>query len=1168
MSRDDARRLLLVWMAAAVSTAQAAPLSNGAFTVRDDRTLQVALRDVVLIADDHVNYLERTDQAVVQTAQVGNAAVLNVIQDAGDTVQFRKEVALHPDGRLELTVRLRLLPYCSTPDKPEITYAFRVPARLLDGAAYTARIGRAHSAETVTGTVSAAAADGSLTPTKCRFIAFQKGDLRLVIDANPYGVMSLQDYCMYGEPVGAWNIGKQGEHLVFSFGQTARFYGGIFTAKIILSEGPFDYEQRHPYGQWSYNGPTPASQQFTFGTAAAVEGFAKADSTAYTAAQGWGWRDAAGLATVTGPSPAILDNCVASPDGSRREFLVDVSPGVYLLTLRLGHPTLPLGPFGVALNGSEVLPAASLAPGQTREVLLSHYVRAPERHLVVGLAGSGPWAVHSLVVHPVISASQDFALDRGLWVAPGRFDPDVPLGWCGRSPVDGPATAPALPRALVAGEWQQSAAGATEGRTEVQSRPEVLLPPDREASAWRYDARMGDLTGGCGCLLYELYTPELIERRLAELAAGGINTVLISGLHMHHCFLDRWPTIVAYVQNVTELAHRRQMKVIFHHDVPVVLYNGTGLQHLLAHPDWLARDLRFGRPTLRSYCIMNPGFRAQYLERMVGLVRDTGIDGGMLDEGCFPGKDFCGCEYCRAAFTADTGLVLPRADTSTTFGNVEDPVWIAWVNWRRRAVGDFWVAFRRAINAVNPQFCNMKYTTHSGFTSNWAVREFGADLIDNARACDFLGTEIMSRNVYDASRAVFAHRRLKSALGDLYGLPVWGLVYHVDDPIFAYVGWAMNHMNRQTTWMSTIAGEDMRRYVEWPGRMDCRRASSVADVAVVFSAQSRDWTRMFSASTDPLGVSECLTDAHVQHDFILDQDLLDKGTLHRFKLVVLPSTGCLSRRQVETLRDYVAEGGALLASTNASLLDERGFLQPNFGLADVFGVDYDPAATLRGPLTWRDRGGAATLAYPGAALRVKPRQDAGVLADFLNRQGEPAWPALVTHRFGRGQAAYLPVALGAQNYESEGRAGGPVNFAKDKALAERLVRLVRETARAPLDFQAVALPEGVLTSVCRQTREGRNEVLVHLLNATGAGVAKGTVMPARRDWQKTPAFPPLPSDLCFELQAPALRRGHIASPDYAGTRPVEVVPQGDQRVRVTVKAADLVAYAIVRLTAE
>jgi len=1160
---------VVVWAALACgvlgAAAQEASLSNGPFAVRVAAGLEVRLRGEVLIADDAMTYGEDGREGRVQAGREGTTAVLNVLDDGGESLQYRKEVALHEDGRLELTVRMRLLPYRQVAEQPVIGYSFRVPLSRLAGATFTARTGRAKSAAPATGTLTAATPDGSLTAGKCRFIAFERDGLRVVFDANPHGVLSKQDYSMYGEPVGSWNVEKQGDWVVFSFGATAWSYGGIFTSKMILYEGADDYDAKHPYDQWNYHGPTPAAAQFTFGTAAEIEGFHRADDRVYSAAQGWGWRRADGLEVFRVPSPGILDNAVAGRSGTAGEFLVDVHPGVWLLTLRLGHPSQAVGPFAVSLNGTPVLPAVSLSAGETREVSLSHYVRAPERQLVIGLSGPGSWAVHSLIVHPVIYDNQDFALDRGLWVVPGLFDPDVPLDWCGAPPA--PAPALSWPLAVTAGTWSRQPAGA-EVRAAVRSQPEVMLPADSAALAWRYDARMGGLTGGCGCLLYELYSPELIGRRLDELVAGGMNTVLVSGLHMHHCFLDRWPRIVAYIRAVTELAHARGLKVIYHHDVPVVLYNGTGLQHLLTHTDWLARDVRFGRPTLRSYCIMNPGFRAEYMARIVGLARDTGIDGGMLDEGNVAGDDFCGCEHCRAAFTGDTGLVLPRDHTATAFGDTDDPLWIAWINWRRRAVGDFWVALRRELNAVNPEFCQMKYTTHTGFSTNWAIRAFGADLIDCARGCDFLGTEIMSRNVYDSARAVFAFRKLKSALGDHYGLPIWGLVYHVGDPVFAYVGWAMNQMNRQTTWMSTIDGEDMTRYLDWPGRVDCRRARSVADIAVLFSAQSRDWAKMFGHAADVLGVSQVLTEAHVLHDVILDQDLVDKGLLNRYKLLILASSSCLSARQVEAVRGYVAEGGAVLATANAGLLNEVGLPQETFQLADVFGVDVLPAGTARGPVTCRDREGEGSFVHPAGVLRVKAREGATVRSDVLDAKGNPAWPAVVSNAVGRGRSLYVAMAIGAANYQTEGRAGAPSSFEPNAALAERLLAMIRSTASVPLDFQAVAVPSRVMISACREGDAAGGELQIHLLNATGTGVAKGEVVPTQRDWQATPAFPPVAADLVFEVREPGLRQGHIASPDYAGERPVRVEPLDDGRVRVTVAAADLVAYAIVRLGGE
>ena len=119
------------------------------------------------------------------------------------------------------------------------------------------------------------------------------------------------------------------------------------------------------------------------------------------------------------------------------------------------------------------------------------------------------------------------------------------------------------------------------------------------------------------------------------------------------------------------------------------------------------------------------------------------------------------------------------------------------------------------------------------------------------------------------------------------------------------------------------------------------------------------------------------------------------------------------------------------------------------------------------------------------------------------------------------------------------------NRSSHVSIGEATHQLVRETARAPFDVQAVAVPAAVVMSVCRQTSGGKQELLVHLLNASGAGVKKGDLLPARRDWKASAPFPPLAADLVFDLRAPGVRSAQIASPDYAGIRPVAVAPQGE-----------------------
>jgi len=1122
--------------------------------------------DVVLIEDDKINYLDNFDGATVNHSKIGSADVLNVIHRRDDAVQFRREVALHKDGRLELTMKMQLYPYKNDPEIKHLSYSFRVPLSVLAGSKFTARIDRVFRAKTVSGTLLADRKDGNLTATKCRFIAFEKDDQQLVFDANPYGVMSMQDYCMYGEPVGAWTVKKEGDWVVFSFGQTARFYGGIFTSKMVIYKGTYDYDLKHPHDLWGYHGSTPAQHQFSFATKADTKDFKNADLLAYTKEQGWGWDDPSGLEMIQADSPAVIDHCVTSANGASRAFLLDVTPGVYVLSLRLGHNESAIGPFSILVNDKLKMQDISLLAGQTKEVLLPHYVHAPQEQLAIGFSGPGAWAVRSLVVQAVIFQNQDFALDRDMWVTPDMFEPQIKLSWFDQkiaSNSDKAQQYRAFPVAL--SNSLESESGSNR-RAMVRTQPEVMLPPDSDELAWRYDMKMGDLAGAVSGMLYDLYTPELIERRIKEMSAGGINTVIISGLHMHHCFLPHWPAIIAFVKKVTQVAHQHGMKVIFHHDVPVVYYSGTGLQHMLDHLDWLSRDIEFGRPTLRSYCIMNPQFRAAYFERMLQLTRDSGMDGGMLDEGVFPGKEFCGCEHCRRSFTALTGLVMPRKNTSKVFYNQEEPVWNAWLKWRKRVVGDFWVELRKVLNEANPEFCNMKYTTHYGFTSNWSMKTSGADLVESARACDSLGTEIMARNVYDSRRGVYAYRKMKSALGNLYNLPIWGLVYHLDDPVFAYFGWAMNHMNRQTTWLSMIEGENMARYMDWSDRMINRRAKPVADVAVLYSVHSRDFARMFSSSADPLGVSQCLTDAHIQHDFVLDQDILNRGKLHQYNLVILASIGNLASDQIQSLRTYVKEGGALLVTTNTSLFDDQGFKQDNFQLADVMGVDYSNLSTVRGPRTMRFGADGSTLVFSQGLVRVEPRKGAQVQAEFINDKGTALWPAIVRNRYGQGTCLYLPMALGSTNFESEWGTGRTMTFTRNDAMADLLIRLIHETARAPFDFKVVAVPQAVMISVYQQEIDGKREMLIHLLNATGTGVPTGTAMPSHKDWTNSkPAFPPLKKDIVFDIHISSAKSASIASPDYDGARPVAMTSKGKDWYRVTVKAVDLSAYAIVRI---
>jgi hypothetical protein len=67
-------------------------------------------------------------------------------------------------------------------------------------------------------------------------------------------------------------------------------------------------------------------------------------------------------------------------------------------------------------------------------------------------------------------------------------------------------------------------------------------------------------------------------------------------------------------------------------------------------------------------------------------------------------------------------------------------------------------------------------------------------------------------------------------------------------------------------------------------------------------------------------------------------------SLGRFPAVLLPACARLDDAQVERLRQYVRQGGLLIALGQASMLDGLGRKRKNYALSDVFGARYKGAA--------------------------------------------------------------------------------------------------------------------------------------------------------------------------------------------------------------------------------
>jgi hypothetical protein len=206
--------------------------------------------------------------------------------------------------------------------------------------------------------------------------------------------------------------------------------------------------------------------------------------------------------------------------------------------------------------------------------------------------------------------------------------------------------------------------------------------------------------------------------------------------------------------------------------------------------------------------------------------------------------------------------------------------------------------------------------------------------------------------------------------------------------------------------------------------------------------------RPFDFRRSILGALETITFAGRPLESLPDRDL-NPESLARFEMLVLPEVTAMSDHQAGTIRQWVSNGGTLIATGRCGLLDENHRERSNFPLADLFGADYvSTDTTYSTDENGKPREGNSTTTYleslghplagliangtvglPGPFLRIRETTGQPVLRYRLplfsenvsqNRWagwGAPppgpqtAGTAAVLNRFGKGQCFYLGVPV-------------------------------------------------------------------------------------------------------------------------------------------------------------
>ncbi len=213
----------------------------------------------------------------------------------------------------------------------------------------------------------------------------------------------------------------------------------------------------------------------------------------------------------------------------------------------------------------------------------------------------------------------------------------------------------------------------------------------------------------------------------------------------------------------------------------------------------------------------------------------------------------------------------------------------------------------------------------------------------------------------------------------------------------------------------------------------------VRDVGLYYSKATKDRFGSDAMEADLAvtairGAEEVLIDNHVPYGFVADHRF-DARSLADLSVMILPNVMCMSDDEAAVIREYVARGGALIATHKTSLFTRDGAPRPDFALADVFGCTYsgddlDTAADSYQVISDRSSpivsglGDTDLLVSGGVTARTivsnaAPGVNASVVCSATpripNQPPEKAWtqpldsgvPTVIHRRYGSGSVIYF-----------------------------------------------------------------------------------------------------------------------------------------------------------------
>lgn len=547
------------------------------------------------------------------------------------------------------------------------------------------------------------------------------------------------------------------------------------------------------------------------------------------------------------------------------------------------------------------------------------------------------------------------------------------------------------------------------------------------------------------------------------------------------------------------------------------------------HPDWAQRKVdgqmqqEFGGAST-AMCVNSP--YKDYLLRVVSeIVSNYDVDGVFMDEPGF--QSWCACKNCSKKLKKDVAIDLP------TKQNWTDPNWLKFIRWRYQCVTDFAKDVFQTVKRIDPRkICfpqfhfpissflsrRMPVFMHdilkigwrhgSEYTGWYIPMMYGENLEQLSKVEDvisvedyrslaqlpvwWLGASVRYANSVDGSKPVFVLIESPYIPWNLMSLPepelrisIAQVVASGGQPWFAMYGPGVANLNNwRAIGQSFNKLKEIEEYLQPEER--------VKFAALLFSEKSIPLygrNQVESRCLDHFyGFYKVLSQSHIPFNVIQDEALAYPNNLEGYKVVVLPNSVCLSQPEVDTIAKFVKGGGGLVATFRSSLFDGEGQQRSNFGLSDVFGVDYLGSVTstmfgyarLKGDheIT-KPLGNNSIIPCVDENLNVKTKGKTRSICNLISPSAsafttlgsELNVPVITVSEYGAGRAVYFP-----------GKPDSVFLLYGLEAYKALLGRSVLWSSKAELPLICNNLPATVEVQAYHQKE--KNRMVIHFVNCT------------------------------------------------------------------------------------